>query len=104
MGRLTRGEKEPGFDAVRAKYGPAMVEQIRNWPIMERNHMLSQGWKEEDLLERPGITHIQEAERNAGRASRDKDYALAQAEVIARRIPEAEWGVVKTPEQLRRRI
>jgi hypothetical protein len=91
---------EPGLDAVRGKFGSAMVEHFRAWPMMATNVALAQGLGAE--MDQLVQGELEQAKRNLERAKNDKDYALSQAEVVARHIPKGEWGIVKTVPQLRR--
>ncbi len=78
-----------GLEAVRVKYGDAMVDQIRSWPRYVGNEAAALGFHAERIEEL-----VAEAQSKVERAGRDRDYALVNAESISRWVPKAEWGIV----------
>lgn len=94
-------QRERGFSAIRKEYGGDMVQRIQNWPRIAERVMLAQNLPEND----PGfIREIDEVKRNVERARADKDYALAQASVIARNVPKSDWTAVPSVAQLKREL
>jgi hypothetical protein len=88
---------EAGLAAVAAKYGPDVAQRFRNWPKLAEVYTRAQ-YGDDAMVQR----EVEQAEVNLGRAKRDRDYALAQAEVIVRRLPSDSIAVVPSVAQLRR--
>ena len=103
------GDRQPGFDAVAAKYGEDMVTRIKNWPMIEANVLQAQGLSEtyiphgetEPIEDKTYSAAMEKIRQRVERAKRDKDYALEQAAMIVRaKIPRDQWAVVPTVAQL----
>lgn len=92
-------EVEIGLNAVRGKYNEAMVQRMRNWPSLFVNYALAQNVPMDDEIM---IREKRKAKALLERVSRDRDFALDCAEIIARWIPKDEWDVVPSVAQLRR--
>jgi hypothetical protein len=88
---------EAGFDAVRKVHGPEMVQRIRNWPRLAEVYCLAQNG-DEPMVQ----VDVEKATRDMERARSDRDFALDQAERIARKFPRMEWEIVPSVAQLRR--
>jgi hypothetical protein len=88
--------EEPGLDAVRGRYGDNMVQRFRNWPLLAENYCRAQNGDDVMVAEA-----VSDARRNLDRARRDRDYALSQADAIARS-DVGGWDLVPSVAQLRR--
>ncbi len=90
-------KKEPGFDAIRHHWGEDMVQRFLNWPVLARNYALAQ-YADSESAEKDATV----AKANVEKARGNKDYALEQAAIVARKIPRLEWLVVPSVLQLQR--
>lgn len=89
-------KRDPGLDAVRAKYGSRMVSRFQAWP------KLAEVYATAAECDQPTIDEeVRQAERNLKRAKADRDYALQQAEMIARALESDAWDCVPSVRQLR---
>lgn len=86
---------EPGFAAVRSRYGDNMVQRMKNWPTLARNEALAQYCHEEQAEE-----DARKAQQALDRCRVDADYALAQAEKTAR-AGLTDWTLAPSAVQLR---
>lgn len=86
-----------GFAAVRAKYGPDMVVRIQNWPRIAEAYCWAQNG-DQVMVDKD----VAKATADMNRARNDRDFALAQADSIARKVDRDRWTIVPSVAQLRR--
>jgi hypothetical protein len=96
-GLAATSDFEEGFNAVRGRYGNDMVQRFKNWPILAARYTEAQNG-DARMVERAQ----EEAEKNMVRARQSRDYAMAQAKVIADTMDRVEWAVVPSVNKLRR--
>lgn len=107
---MTPAPTDMGLLAVRQRFGPELEARIRNWPQLAQIYALAEHGDDRsdgDGTVNPAskvVAAVSEARRNLERAKRDKDYALEQAEMIARVSAQIPFGldVVPTVRQVRR--
>lgn len=102
--------ESPGFAAIRQKYGPKMVTYFENLPRVAEMYARAvypekdstppaiREWEEEQIRR-----DVEKAKRLTERVRLRRDIALAQAESTVYWIPEQDWEVVPSINQIRRR-